>query len=145
MPISKRLHVALFVILVFLFPFFGVGAELKVYMAQIKVRPGQFEATLQDIAHEYKKALSENADLMVLPEGILPGYPSNDNLFETDYIQRAELAAKTVQEMTVGKPTAILLGHIANNPSPRGRRLKNFVSVFENGARPFIQKQRSLF
>lgn len=130
MAFKKSILSAIFVIL---FPLMGLGSGIKIYLAQVKVRPGQFQAILEDIAKEYTKALQAQADLMVLPEGIIPGYPSNDNLYERDYILRAEQAAQTVQELTQGRSTAILLGHIARNSSPRGRALKNYVSVYENG------------
>lgn len=141
----QPLKLSFVIILMTLSPLFGVAAEaLNIYMAQVKVRPGQFDATLQDIANEYQKALAANADMMVLPEGIIPGYPSNDTLFEGDYIERAEKATRVVQEMTQGHSTAILLGHIGKSAKPRGRALQNFVSLFENGQRIYRQAKMLL-
>ena len=108
-------------------------AALRVEMAQIAVRPGDFAMLLNQIITQYQQAIANGADLFVLPEGTLPGYPSNDVLTETEYIDRAEEAVEKLREFTKGKPTAIAIGHIGRNPKNTGRALQNFASVFENG------------
>lgn len=108
-------------------------AGLRVEMAQITVRPGDFNSLMGQIVAKYELAIKNGADLFVLPEGVLPGYPSNDVLNEKGYIDRAEQAVEQLRELTRGKKTAMVVGHIGRNPKKTGRALQNFLSVFDNG------------
>ncbi len=117
----------------------GSPGDLKIWVAQMKVRPGDFKTTMEDLTKEYLRAVEAGADLFITPEGIIPGYPSNDLLFEHDYIQRSVEAAAVLQEFTKGHKTAMVLGHIGLNPSRTGRPLQNFLSVFENGQLTYRQ------
>ncbi len=132
-PISKMKNFIWMAILFLGLLTSGSPGDLKIWVAQMKVRPGDFKTTMEDLTKEYLRAVDAGADLFITPEGIIPGYPSNDLLFEHDYIQRSVDAAAVLQELTKGHKTAMVLGHIGLNPSRTGRPLQNFLSVFENG------------
>lgn len=108
-------------------------ANLRLKMAQLHVRPGDFNFILSQVQIHYQNAVLNDVDLLVFPEGVLPGYPSNDILNEKDYIDRAEVAFQNVRMMTTGKKTAIAIGHIGRNPRRTGRALQNFLSVVADG------------
>lgn len=107
--------------------------QLKVAMAQINVTVGDFNGTIKKVMEAYRKAEAEGADILITPEGILPGYPAWDMVDQDHFIQRADQAVEILRQMTMGKKTALLLGHITFNPEDRGRKLHNVASFYSDG------------
>lgn len=118
--------------------------HLKIAMLQMDVQVGDFNGTMKKIKSAYEKAEREGVDILQTPEAVLPGYPAWDLLVQNHFIERADQAVDLLREMTKGKRTALLLGHITFNPKNNGRSLINVASLFEDGKLKFRQIKRLL-
>lgn len=127
-------HIALFLLFLSLTAQAAKNQEqLKLAMAQMNVTVGDFNGTVRKVIEAYKKAEAEGADVLITPEGILPGYPAWDMVDQDHFIQRADQAVEILRQMTIGKKTALLIGHITFNPDDGGRKLQNVASFYLNG------------
>ncbi len=106
---------------------------LRVMLGQMHVRPGDLRGNLSQAIGQLREAEKRQADLLVLPEGLFPGYPSNDMLFDKDYIERSQLAADALCSATHHVLTAVAFGSVEKNPQPMGRHLQNFGRVCQFG------------
>jgi NAD+ synthase (glutamine-hydrolysing) len=80
---------------------------LRVALAQINPTVGDFPGNVTKIIDYIKKAESAGADVVALPELAITGYPPEDLLLKTQFIDDNLKALKTVQR-NVGDITAIV-------------------------------------
>jgi NAD+ synthase (glutamine-hydrolysing) len=80
---------------------------LRIALAQINSTVGDFPGNVAKIIDYIKKAESAGADVVALPELAITGYPPEDLLLKTQFIDDNLKALKTVQR-SVGDITAIV-------------------------------------
>lgn len=118
--------------------------SFKVAMLQMKVRVGDINTIVQDIIDGYNRAIAMGADLVVVPEGVLPGYPAWDYYKRKDYIKAADQALEFLKQYTRNKSAALLVGHITDNPKPQGKPWINVATLLDNGVAVFNQAKTLL-
>ena len=96
---------------------------MKIALAQINTRIGDFEGNLKIVLDSLKQAEKKGADLVVFPELTLTGYPPRDLLDRPDFIE-ANLSALKKLISKVGK-TACLVGYVDRRASAYGKKLAN--------------------
>ena len=68
---------------------------IRIALAQINTTVGDFDGNLKRIREEIARAESLGAELVAFPEQTLPGYPAEDLLLKSEFIEanRRALAA----------------------------------------------------
>lgn len=117
---------------------------MKIAIAQIDPVVGAFEGNVRKIELAYRKAVAAGARILVTPELSICGYPPHDLAERSEMFERNERAIVDLARLTQGQGCALLVGHIAANPEPRGRAAQNVVSVLENGKVTFRQAKTLL-
>src|ERR1700757_1324266 len=100
---------------------------MLIALAQIDPVVGSFAANVKKIQEAYERACESKARLLLPPELSICGYPpcvlvDPPEMFERNEKTLAELAA-----ITKGKSCALVVGHVARNPSKVGRSAQNCV------------------
>ncbi len=103
---------------------------MKIAILQIRTRIGAFDENIRHILSFYRKAASLKCDLAICPELSLCGYPPKDLLERREFIACHN---KAFQDLIseVGD-TALLIGHLEENRSGKGRPLFNAASIVQN-------------
>jgi NAD+ synthase (glutamine-hydrolysing) len=104
---------------------------MKIALAQINTRIGDFDANLEKILSCLLRAESENVDLVVFPELIVCGYPPLDFLDFNDFIEKCNSSVSKIA--TACQKVAAIVGAPALNPVPEGKNLFNAAYFLENG------------
>ncbi|MCB0819523.1 MAG: NAD+ synthase [Bacteroidetes bacterium] len=104
---------------------------MKIALAQINTRIGDFEANLSKILSCISRAKSEGADLVVFPELIVCGYPPLDFLEFEDFVKRSQIAVRKIADACHG--IAAIVGAPDENPVPEGKNLFNAAFFLQNG------------
>lgn len=84
--------------------------KFRLAMAQINSTVGDLEGNTRKIIEYIEKARELEADLVAFPEMALPGYPPEDLLFKTQFIQ--ENLSRLNQIAAASKGIAVVLGFI---------------------------------
>ena len=83
---------------------------MKIVIAQINIRVGDFQHNLAKITEYYKSALKENADLIVYPELTVSGYPILDLGLDKSFIEAAQTTINHIIHLTTLGKTNIIIG-----------------------------------
>jgi NAD+ synthetase len=104
---------------------------MRIALAQINPTVGDVSGNRRRIHEAYAKARDRGADLVVLPELALVGYPPLDLLARNDFVQEIE---RNVHELAaeISSP-ALLLGAVLPNPEPTGRPIQNVAILISQG------------
>ena len=113
-------------------------------LAQIDPVVGSFPVNVGKILEAYERACASRARLLLTPELSICGYPPHDLIDRPEIFERNEKALQEVLEATRGKSCAIAVGHVARNPSQKGRSAQNVVSILENGVEVLRQAKMLL-
>jgi NAD+ synthase (glutamine-hydrolysing) len=107
---------------------------MKVCLAQINTTPGDFSGNLEKVQSGIEAASKAHSDLVVFPELTLPGYLSQDLIYNPDFIERNLQALEEVVEMSRHcDPTLhIVIGYIGKNTGV-GKPFTNLAGVINNG------------
>ena len=65
-------------------------ATLRIALAQVPARVGDVRSNVRTVRDAWEAAAAAGADLVVLPELALIGYPPDDLLLRPDLIARAD-------------------------------------------------------
>ena len=60
---------------------------MKITLCQINPTVGAFDSIHELIIHNYKMSVDQGAELVVFPEMITTGYPTQDLLWENEFIE----------------------------------------------------------
>jgi len=109
---------------------------VKITLAQLNYRIGDFEANTTAIIHSINKARNEGADLVVFAELSVCGYPPLDFLEFDDFIEKCE---HSLQQIAVAcSNIACIVGAPVRNHNPKGKPLYNAaVFCFEGKTKVF--------
>jgi NAD+ synthase (glutamine-hydrolysing) len=104
---------------------------MKVVLAQLNYHIGNFAENLTKIAYEVKKAEEKHADLIVFSELAVTGYPPQDLLEFSSFIEES---GKAIQQIaSISTHIGILIGAPTLNPSPTGKKLFNSAYFLFDG------------
>jgi len=104
---------------------------MKIALAQLNYRVGDFEANVAKILDAIEKARSAKADLAVFAELSVCGYPPRDFLEFDDFIRRCERAVVTIAAECHG--IAAIVGAPSVNPAEKGKPLYNTAWFLADG------------
>jgi NAD+ synthase (glutamine-hydrolysing) len=107
---------------------------MKVCLAQINTTPGDFSGNLEKVQSGIEAASKAHSDLVVFPELTLPGYLSQDLIYNPDFIERNLQALEEVVEMSrhCDPKLHIVIGYIGKNTGV-GKPFTNLAGVVNNG------------
>ncbi|MBN2668552.1 MAG: NAD+ synthase [Bacteroidales bacterium] len=104
---------------------------MKIALAQLNYKVGDFDGNTQKMLDYVQKAKQENADLVVFSELSVCGYPPLDFLENRDFIQRTEKSIRAIAKVCQG--ITAIVGAPVLNPNAKGKKLFNSALVLRNG------------
>jgi len=118
---------------------------VKIALSQINPTVGDFTGNTHKILEYAARAAEQGADLAVLPELAVCGYPPADFLEKTTFVERACQAIDEIAEWTAtpGRP-ALLVGSVMPDHSPVGKRVRNVAVLLSEGKIAFVQQKMLL-
>ncbi len=106
---------------------------MKVCLGQVNTTPGDFDQNFARISEGMAAASREGADLVVFPELTIPGYLSQDLLYNPDFIDRNLAVLDQVLEESRKYPGLhTVVGYIGRN-SGIGKPFTNLAGVIADG------------
>jgi NAD+ synthase (glutamine-hydrolysing) len=116
---------------------------VKIALGQINPTVGDFAGNLRLIDEAALRAQQAGADLLVLPELALCGYPPRDLLEREAFLAASNHALSSLAERTHG--VAVLVGFPEVLPEAKaGRRLANAAALIDNGKVAAIRRKSLL-
>ena len=110
---------------------------MKVSLCQINPTVGAIDRNMDLIMKWYQKAVAAGAELTVFPELVLVGYPPQDLLLRRRFLDKAEMALKSIAEKTT-------IPMIIGNPMRENGELYNCAFVCGHGEITGHYKKRLL-
>jgi NAD+ synthase (glutamine-hydrolysing) len=104
---------------------------MKISIAQLNYRIGDFARNKELICNAIKKARSEGSDLVVFSELSVPGYPPLDLLDHIDFVDKCHTTVLEIAKECVG--IAAIVGSPSINNDPVGKKLFNSALVLSEG------------
>ncbi|MHC4777710.1 MAG: nitrilase-related carbon-nitrogen hydrolase, partial [Planctomycetota bacterium] len=104
---------------------------MKIALCQINTTVGDFEGNVGKILDFAGRARAAGADLAVFPELTLTSYHPKDLLESVGFVE-ANLASLDAL-LPASRDIALVVGHVAKNPSPDGKALMNAAALLEGG------------
>ena len=110
---------------------------MKISLCQINPTVGAIDRNVDLIMKWYQKAVAAGSELTVFPELALVGYPPQDLLLRRRFLDKAEMALKSIAEKTT-------VPMIIGNPLRENGELYNCAFVCSNGEITSHYKKRLL-
>ena len=110
---------------------------MKISLCQINPTVGAIDRNVDLIMKWYQKAVAAGAELTVFPELVLVGYPPQDLLLRRRFLDKAEMALKSIAEKTT-------IPMIIGNPLRENGKLYNCAFVCGHGEITGHYKKRLL-
>ena len=118
---------------------------MKIAIAQLNSTIGDIEGNLAKIENALSHCVRDNADLLVLPELFLTGYPPTDLLEQPPFIKKLQAGLEQLRVMSKRFPqTGILCGTVTPTEKKAGRGLYNSAVLVYGGAQVFSQNKSLL-
>ena len=100
---------------------------MKIALAQINTTVGDLKGNCDLVRNRAAEARSRGADLVVFPELTVTGYLPRDLL---DVAAFGDASVRALEELARDtKGIGVLVGAVARNPNPQGRRLQNVAAL----------------
>jgi NAD+ synthase (glutamine-hydrolysing) len=103
---------------------------LRIAIAQLNFKIGDFESNTSKIADTLFTAKSQGVDLVVFPEMSVSGYMPDDLLDYPSFVEKCEYSLELVAQSCQG--IAAIVGGVMRNPG-KGRLLQNVCCFMQNG------------
>jgi NAD+ synthetase len=104
---------------------------MKIALAQINTTVGDLAGNEKKIRAAYDHALRAGADLVVLPELAITGYPPRDLLLRENFVAENLAVLERLAQAT-GK-TGLVVGYVGRNEARPGHAITNSVALLQNG------------
>ena len=117
----------------------GMNARIIISFAQFNAVVGDITGNAARVLEATERARREGADLVVLPELFIAGYPPEDLVLRPSFVRACMEAVEDIAERAAGGP-AILVG----SPWRDGTRLHNSVLLLEGGRIAAIRHKHDL-
>lgn len=105
---------------------------MRIALAQIDTTAGDVPGNTERIRTAWARARDEGADLVVVPELAVVGYPPRDLLLRSSIVRAAERATEALAREFADGPAAVV-GTVMPNPRPVGRPLFNAALLLRGG------------
>jgi NAD+ synthetase len=105
---------------------------LRVALAQLNTTAGDVAGNVGRIRDAWERAAKAEADLLVVPELAVLGYPPRDLLLREGVLRAAEAATRDLARAFEHGPAAVV-GTVARNPGPAGAGLFNAAAFLRGG------------
>ena len=86
--------------------------EIRVAIAQMNSIVGDYYGNINKIKNNIRQACNDHADIIVFPELCLNGYPPEDLLLKTQFLNDSLKSIKDVKDFTEDKDIVIILGAV---------------------------------
>ncbi|MCX5780607.1 MAG: NAD(+) synthase, partial [Firmicutes bacterium] len=107
---------------------------MKITLAQLNTTVGDIKGNLARLDQLWAGCQSEAADLLVLPELFLVGYPPRDLLERPAFLKRVQVAIQEIINLSMTYPhTGILFGAPVPTGKKTGRKLYNSALLIYQG------------
>lgn len=106
---------------------------MNIALAQLNYHIGNFEGNLQLMCRAVDEAQAQGADLLLLAELAVTGYPPRDFLEFNDFIDRSLDVVDRLAAYAKGKVPGIVVGAPARNPVVEGKDLFNAAYLLAGG------------
>ncbi len=118
---------------------------MKITLAQLNPTVGDIPGNLKKVREVLTKCQQETADLLVLPELFLVGYPPKDLLKKGAFIDRVERAVAELEGLSKQFPElGILIGAPVKSSKTTGMGLHNAALLISQGTTVLSQKKSLL-
>ncbi|HVT44765.1 MAG TPA: NAD+ synthase [Thermoanaerobaculia bacterium] len=114
---------------------------MKIYIAQLNPTVGALESNRELIRVAYVAGVGAGADVVVVPELAVTGYPPLDLLDKRYFVEEALRIRDSLVEMT--GTTALIFGCIGRNETGCGKPLRN-VAVVARGGELVLEQAKTL-
>ena len=114
---------------------------MKIYLGQLNPTVGALTANVELIRRAYDQGVQAGADVVMVPELAVTGYPPRDLLDRAVFIDATAAATRHLIEGT--GDTALIFGTVTRTESWCGKPLHNAAIVAQNG-RLLLQQNKSL-
>jgi NAD+ synthase (glutamine-hydrolysing) len=114
---------------------------MKIYIAQLNPTVGALESNRTLIVEAYQAGSRAGADVVMVPELAVTGYPPRDLLDKRLFIEANREVRDSLVALT--GPTALVFGCVARNESGTGKPLRNIAVVARNG-RVLLEQAKTL-
>jgi NAD+ synthase (glutamine-hydrolysing) len=114
---------------------------MKIYIGQINPTVGALPSNAATIDRVYREGVSAGADIVMVPELAVTGYPPRD-LLDREYFIASALEMRDKLAASTGK-TALIFGCITRSQRWCGKPLHNAAIVAQNG-RILLEQHKSL-
>lgn len=114
---------------------------MKAAIAQINPTVGDISGNVKKIIDFGRRALAQQADLVIFPEMAVCGYPPMDLLLKNSFLEATEEAVSCVAREL--PQVSIMLGYVARNHGP-GRPLHNACGLLQRGKVVAVQHKTLL-
>jgi NAD+ synthase (glutamine-hydrolysing) len=104
---------------------------VKIALAQINTTVGDFAGNEDKIRSAYARGVAAGAELVVLPELAVAGYPPRDLLLKSGFIDRNLAVLERLAAAT--GPVGLLVGYVGHNPNRPGREATNAAALLQQG------------
>jgi NAD+ synthase (glutamine-hydrolysing) len=104
---------------------------MKVALGQINTTVGDLAGNEARILEAYQRGAEAGADLVVLPELAITGYPPRDLLLRREFVQ-GNLAVLERLRVATGE-TGLVVGYVGENRQRPGRDATNAVALLQGG------------
>lgn len=114
---------------------------MKIYIAQLNPTVGALDSNHRLIVEAYQAGRHEGADIVMVPELAVTGYPPRDLLDKRLFVD-ANLEVRDALVAMTGQ-TVLIFGCVTRNEAGRGKPLRNVAVVAQNG-RVLLEQHKSL-
>ncbi|WP_210418652.1 NAD+ synthase [Aliikangiella coralliicola] len=116
---------------------------MKLFLAQLNFVVGDIEGNLKKILTRYNEVKNEEG-LLICGELALTGYYPQDLIVKESVMERQRKALNTIREKTLSHTCGIVIGYIAKNQLPVGKKYHNALALMSKGAKVFEYHKRLL-
>ncbi len=107
------------------------AADVKVALAQINTTVGDLAGNAKLAADAYRRGVEAGAQVVLLPEMTLTGYPPRDLLTKRRFVDENLGALENLAQQT--GDTALLVGYVERNETRVGKQLLNAAALLAGG------------
>jgi NAD+ synthetase len=104
---------------------------MKIAVAQINTTVGDISGNEAKILEAYSRGVAAGADVVVLPELAITGYPPRDLILNAAFVAKNIAALERLARAT-GR-TALVAGYVGRNDVQPGRKATNAIALLQDG------------